>query len=197
MRILVIVFFSTFILSAQKNITDATGLKVGEEAPLFSAIGADSSVYSLQTILKDGPVVLIFYRGFWCPYCNRHLGNFQDSLTFIQDLGANVIAVSPEKPEYLQKMADKSGARFTLLYDDEYKISNAYNVSFLPDKRTVLKYNTFLNANFKESHSNGSDMLPIPATFIISEKGIIIWRQFDPDYKKRSSVRDIINVLSE
>jgi peroxiredoxin len=119
----------------------------------------------------------------------------QDSLQLIYDKGASVIAISPEKPEYLQKMEDKTGAKFTLLYDEGYKISDAYGVTFRPDSGTILLYNTVLGAKLKETHSDDTQRLPIPATYIINKEGFIIWRQFDPDYKNRSSVSDIINAI--
>jgi peroxiredoxin len=179
----------------KRRAEDAKGLTVGTKAPTFSAIDADNTEFKLSKALKKGPVVLIFYRGFWCPVCNKHLSTIQDSLSLLTDKGATVIAVSPEKPEYLDKMKQKTGARFRLLYDDAYKIADAYDVTFTPPAATLFMYNTVLNAHLKESHSDDSQRLPIPATYIINKKGIIVWRQFDPDYHKRSTVKDIIENL--
>jgi len=168
------------------------GLEVGQTINNFEAIDQDGKLFKLDETLKKRPVVIIFYRGFWCPYCNKHLKNLQDSLSQIEEKGATVIAISPEKPEYLDKMAEKTGAKFTLLYDEGYKISDAFNVTFRPDSGTLVLYNTVLRANLKESHSDDSQRLPIPATFIIGQDSKIVWRQFDPDYKKRSMVKDIL-----
>ena len=178
-----------------KDASEAKGLAVGTKAPLFSTIDADSSTFKLAEALKIGPIVIIFYRGHWCPVCNKHLSQIQDSLSLIMEKGATVIAVSPEKPEYLEKMEEKTGAKFRLLYDKDYKISDAYDVTFLPDTKQIVLYNTMLNAKLKESHSEDRQRLPIPATYIIDSKGNIVWRQFDPDYKNRSTVKDIINNL--
>ncbi len=178
-----------------RPVEDAKGLNAGVKAPLFSALDADSNRFVLADALKKGPVVLIFYRGFWCPVCNRHLGQLQDSLKLIEDKGATVIAVSPEKPEYLDIMAEKTGAKFTLLYDEGYKIADAYDVTFKPTNLQIFEYNTFVGAKLKETHSDESERLPIPATFIIDQKGMIAWRQFNPDYKKRASVADILEAL--
>lgn len=174
---------------------DAKGLNVGLKAPLFSALDVDSSVFNLSDALASGPVVLIFYRGFWCPVCNKHLSQIQDSLKLITEKGVTVIAISPEKPEYLDKMAEKSGAKFTLLYDEGYKIADAYDVTFTPSNSTLLLYNTALGAKLKETHSDDSQRLPIPATYIIDKNGVIVWRQFDPNYKNRSTVKEIIENL--
>ena len=194
--LIVMIIFSLSNMKSQ-NIKDVKGLDVGAVAPVFQAYDADNGIFVLKDALKEGHVVLIFYRGFWCPVCNKHLGSLQDSLKMIEDKGAKVIAVSPEKPEYLNEMANKTGAEFTLLYDEGYKIANAYDVNFLPDMMNRLTYNIFLGANLKKTHSNESQRLPIPATYIVSSEGVIIWRQFDPDYHKRSSVRDILNALDK
>jgi peroxiredoxin len=197
--LITIVITSTVISYSQdkKGVNEANGLPVGVTAPIFNAIDADSNEFQLSEALKSGPVVLLFYRGFWCPICNKHLAQIQDSLKSITDRGATVIAISPEKPEYLEKMADKSGAKFKLLYDEGYKIADAYDVTFTPSSSTTLMYNTALGAKLKETHSDDSQRLPIPATYIIGSDGIIVWRQFDPNYKNRSNVDEILKNLPQ
>lgn len=180
---------------ADRSVEEARGIKVGTKAPMFKAIDADSNQFVLGEEIKKGPVVIIFYRGFWCPVCNKHLASMQDSLKLIEASGARVIAVSPEKPEYLDKMAEKTKAEFTLLYDEDYKIADAYDVTFAPSGMQIFTYNMALGAKLKKTHSDDSQRLPIPATYIVDEEGIIIWRQFDHDYKKRSSVKEIIEAL--
>ncbi|MFU8844327.1 MAG: peroxiredoxin-like family protein [Bacteroidales bacterium] len=183
--------------STDRKATDANGLAVGEKAPMFTALDSDSNLFSLRTALDQGPVLMIFYRGFWCPVCNKHLGDIQDSLKMIEEKGVRVIAVSPEKPEYLEVMEEKTGAEFTLLYDEGYKIADAYDVTFKPGAMTLFTYNTVLGAKMKETHSDDSQLLPIPATYLIDTEGRITWRQFDPDYKKRSTVADIIHAINQ
>jgi len=194
---IILLLISTLIACAQdkKGVNDAKGLPVGVKAPLINAIDADSLKFDMNEALRQGPVVVIFYRGFWCPVCNKHLKQIQDSLSLISNKGATVIAISPEKPEYLEKMEEKTGVKFRLLYDDGYKIANAYDVTFTPKKSELIIYNTALGANLKETHSDDSQRLPIPATYLISKDGKIAWRQFDPDYKNRSSVKDIIRAI--
>lgn len=180
-----------------RSAKEAEGLSAGTAAPVFNALDANNNTFSLETALEQGPVVLIFYRGFWCPVCNKHLSKIQDSLKLIEEKGAKVIAISPEKPEYLGKMEKKSGAEFTLLYDEGYKISDAYDVTFKPVKATLITYNTMLGAKLKKTHSDDSQRLPIPATYVIDKSGTITWRQFNPDYKKRSNVADILEALDK
>lgn len=181
----------------ERKAEDAKGLRVGTIAPAFTAIDADSNIFSLEEAKSKGPVVLIFYRGFWCPVCNEHLSNLQDSLQLIEKTGAKVIAISPEKPEYLDKMSAKSGATFTLLYDEGYKIADAYDVTFKPTSMQLFTYNVILGGKLKKTHSDDSQRLPIPATYVVNEEGVIIWRQFDPDYKSRASVSEILDALNQ
>jgi peroxiredoxin len=191
------VFFIMINLTAQtsRSIKEAHGLEVGQRAPGFSAKDADGNLFNLSEELKIGPVVLIFYRGQWCPVCNKHLSHIQENLEKIMEKGARVVAVSPEKPENLEKTADKTGVKFSLLYDEGYKIADAYDVTFLPGGATRSMYNSMLGANLKEAHSDDSQRLPIPATYVIHSDGKIVWRHFDPDYKKRATVVEIVNAL--
>lgn len=195
--ITILMMNSNLFSQTTRSADEAKGLATGQKAPLFSAIDAENELFNLSQALESGPVVLIFYRGHWCPVCNKHLSSIQDSLNQILDKGATVVAVSPEKPEYLEKMSKKTKAEFRLLYDEDYKISDAYDVTFTPDNRQLVLYNTVLNAKLKETHSDDSQRLPIPATYIISREGRIAWRQFDPDYKNRSAVKDILANLPE
>lgn len=178
-----------------RGVKEAQGLQVGQQAPEFTAQDAAGYQFEFSAALKKGPVVLIFYRGQWCPFCNKHLGEIQENLQQIMGKGATVVAVSPEKPEYLEKTALKTGIRFSLLYDEGYQIADAYDVTFKPGGLSLLIYNTVLGAKLKEAHSDDSQQLPIPATYVIDRKGLIVWRHFDPDYKKRSTVDDIISEL--
>lgn len=173
------------------------GLQVGDIAPLFHLENQDEEVVYLEDKLKEGPVVIVFYRGQWCPVCNRHLGRFQDSLSLINNLDASVIAISPEQPEYLYTMKENVDLEFDLLYDQGYFIASEFGLLFDPGDSLRNRYDKLLNANFKEAHQDERGLLPIPATFIIGQEGEILWRQFDPNYKKRSSVMEIIEVLRD
>lgn len=194
--ILIPLFVGTSLFSQNTRSVDmAKGLTVGSVAPEFSALDADSILFNLSEELKLQPVVVIFYRGHWCPVCNKHLAQIQDSLKLITDMGATVIAVSPQNPEYLEKMSHKTGAKFRLLYDEGYKIADAYDVTFSPEAKQLFVYNTVLNGKLKKTHSDDSQRLPIPATYIIDRSGVIVWRQFDANYKNRSSVKGILENL--
>jgi peroxiredoxin len=177
-----------------KSAKEADGLEVGATVENFTAQGTKGT-FKLSEELKKGPIVLIFYRGQWCPICNRHLSELQDSLKVIEAKGAQVIAVSPEKPEYLEKTKLKTNADFNLLFDENYTIANTFGVLFRPDSMSRVMYNTMLGAKLKEAHSDDSQQLPIPATYIIDKHGKVVWRHFDPNFKKRSTVKEILDNL--
>jgi len=189
-----ILLYTTTIMAQEtyKSVKEAKGLQIGDLVKDFSAIDLHDNKFLLSEALKNGPVVVIFYRGQWCPICNKHLKNLQDSLNLIYDKGATVVAISPEKSEFLKRTAEKTHASFALLYDDAYRISNQFDVTFRPDSMSRLMYNGMLGANLKEAQTDDSQQLPIPATFIIDKNSKIVWRHFDPDYKKRASVEDIV-----
>lgn len=179
-----------------KSVNQAKGLKVGATVADFIAKDIFDKTYTLSNALKNGSVVLIFIRGQWCPFCNKHLKKLQEQFSKIYEKGASVVVVTPEKSEFIKKTIEKTGAEFTILYDEDYKIAKTFDVLFLPNIMMRVMYNTVLGAKLKESHSDDSEQLPIPATFIISKEMKVAWRHFDPDYKKRSKIADILENLN-
>ncbi|MFT6922283.1 MAG: peroxiredoxin [Crocinitomicaceae bacterium] len=176
------------------QVEETRGLQVGDTVDLFTASDQNDSTFVLGDALENGAVVLIFYRGQWCPYCSRHLSNIQDNMEELRAKGATVIAVSPENQEHLQMSAEKNKVEFTLLFDQDYSIAKSFDVLFEPTSSQIKKYN-FIGADFQNAHSNETTLLPVPATFIINKKGVIVWRHFEHSYKERASVVDILDHL--
>ena len=169
-------------------------LQVGDIAPDFHGIDQANDLVNLRESLKSGPVVLIFFRGSWCYHCNKHISKFQDSLEYVLDKGASVIAVSPQTPEYNHKTIRKTGAAFSVIHDKGYHIMNAYYVSFTMDEETIQKYRRF-GRHIDRANANKDYILPVPATFIIGEDRIIRYIQYDPNYKNRSTVAEVLRNL--
>lgn len=187
-----IFLFCQQFLSAQEK---PEGLFINSKAPDFKANDQYGNEIRLKDILKDSLVVLVFYRGQWCPFCNRQLKRLEDSLSFIRSKGARLIAVTPEQPEFISKTIEKTKSTYPLLYDKDMKIMKSYAVSFEVDPKTVSRYK---NADIDLATANGQKdkvYLPIPAVYIISKEGTILYRYFDSDYKKRPSVKEIIDNL--
>ncbi|MBD3631314.1 peroxiredoxin-like family protein [Cyclobacterium sp.] len=170
-------------------------LSVGSVAPNFMGVDQNAQNINLNDLLNKGPVVLIFYRGQWCPICKKHLSKLQDELQTVLDRGASVIAVTPERQEYIQKTIVKTNITFPVIYDEGYKIMNAYGVSYKMKNTEAFIINTMLGASLKKANWDDSNTLPVPATYIIGIDGIIKYVHFNPDYKKRASVNEILKQL--
>lgn len=186
-------FIQQFLVAQEKP----EGLFINSKAPDFKAIDQYGKEIRLKDVWKDSVVVLIFYRGQWCPYCSKQLKKLEDSLQLIKEKGARLIAITPEKPEFISKTIEKTKASYPLIYDKDMKIMKAYAVAFEVDDRTVSRYK---NADIDLATANGQKekvYLPVPAVYIISKKeGTIIYRYFEFDYKKRVSVQEILNNLN-
>jgi peroxiredoxin len=169
----------------------AKGLQVNEKAPAFAAKDQYGEKIFLKDALKKGPVVLVFYRGQWCPYCNRQLKKLEDSLMFIKNKGATLIAVTPETPEYISKTIEKTKASYSVLFDEGMKIMKSYEVAFAVDSNMLEQYKTH-GIDLKRANGSNGANLPVPAVYVINPKGVIIYRHFDPDYRQRASVKEIL-----
>ncbi len=170
------------------------GLFLNSKAPDFKGKDQNGKDVRLKDLLKKGKVVLVFYRGEWCPYCNRNLKKLEDSLQLIIDKGATLIAVSPEQPESIAKTVEKTSAKYSILHDENLKIMKAYEVEFEVPENTLKRYR---NGGIKIDEVNGKNgnYLPIPATYIIDKEANITYRFFNQDYKKRPSVKEILENL--
>ena len=173
------------------------GLKPGDKAPNFSAKDADGNKVVLQEELENGNVVLIFYRGEWCPVCNRYLSNFQDSLSYIMATGAKVLAITPEKTSSALIIKEKVRATFTIIPDPSESIMKSYKVLFNVTDAYQQKIRNALAADIASNNDKKDARLPVPATFVINQDGIIVYRQFDLDYHKRASIIEILDNLPQ
>ncbi len=132
-RFLLISAIALFSLNAFAQ----SGLKTGAQAPLFTANDNRGKTLELKTLLKSHKaVVLLFYRGQWCPYCNKQIKELQDSLQFLTGKGAYVIGVTPETGENINKTIDKTHASFSIIQDKGYRIMKAYDVNYTVDDAT-------------------------------------------------------------
>ena len=178
-----------------KTVKESYGLSVGNKVTDFQGTDQEGNKIQLSELLKRGKVVVVFYRGQWCPFCMPHLKKLQDSLLEIKEKGASIVIVTPEKQENIQKTILKTSITIPIIYDENYKIMEIFDVAFVPGKGLRVVYNTMLRADLKHSQSDDSQTLPVPATFIIDTDSKIIWRHFDRDYKKRASIEEMLNQL--
>ena len=189
--LLITIAIVTFSFTANDK---PTGLNVGDIAPDFTAKNQDNNDVNLKELLKSGSVVLIFYRGEWCPYCNRQLKALEDSLALIRGKGANIIAISPEKLENINKTIEKTKVTYNVVTDENSQIMNAYKVAFELDGKTTEKYKGY-GINLIERNGSSGNTLPVPAVYIINKEGKITYRYFDVNYANRASVQEILKNL--
>ena len=171
------------------------GLKVGDRAPDFTLGNARGEKVRLSDLLKRGPVILTFYRGAWCPYCNLQLKQLRESLPHFQRHGAQLVAVTPQLPDKSLEQVQKDGYPFEILSDLDSQVMRAYNLYFeiSPELSDVYKRNFELD--LASYNGEGRYVLPVPGTFIIDTRGIIRGAFADTDYRKRMEPADILNVI--
>jgi len=170
------------------------GLKVGEKAPDFTLPNAFGKKVSLYSELKKGPVVLVFYRGAWCPYCNLHLRTLKLAQPEFRKYSAQLIAVTPQKPERSAGQIKKSAYTFEVLSDLDSKVMKDYRLYFElePDlNKLYIKHGLDVAA----FNGPGRTVLPIPGSFVIDRKGIVRAMHADTDYQKRMEPADMVNAL--
>jgi peroxiredoxin len=177
------------------NLFAQTGLKSGEPAPKFSAVDNSGKTISLKILLKSHKaVVLFFYRGQWCPYCNKQIKELQDSLQLLTGKDAYVVGVTPETRENINKTIDKTHASFSIIQDKGYTIMKAYQVNYTVDAELLGKLKNY-GVDLEKNNGNTDHVLPVPATYVINQSGKITYVHFDKDYTKRASVKSIMAVL--
>ena len=182
---------SCFALLISTQLFAQEPLKIGAKAPLFSLKDNAGKQVDLKKILKENKsVVLFFYRGQWCPHCNKHIKNLQDSLQLLAAKGAYVIGISPETAAGIDKTIKKTKASFSIISDKDYNVMKAYKVNYVMEPGLAERYK---KGGLDVALANGQTdyVLPVPATYIIDKSGKIKYVFFDKDYKKRPSVKNL------
>jgi peroxiredoxin len=171
------------------------GLAKGDQAPNFKARTQRGDSINLTAILNKQPVVLMFYRGQWCPVCNKYLERINDSVDLIRKAGAKILAITPETAPNAAKMRQKTNTSLTIIPDTSQSIMDDYQVGFDVSGAYARKIENGFDVSIASNNGDQKARLPIPATYIINKKGKITWRFFNPNYKKRASVRSILKAL--
>ncbi|CAN5128109.1 hypothetical protein BH09BAC1_BH09BAC1_19520 [soil metagenome] len=173
------------------------GLKVGESAPIFKANDHKGNEVFLPDLFKKNPVVLVFYRGAWCPACNRYLTSLQDSLKYIENAGATLVAISPEINEKAIETVEKTKATFSVIPDPNGYIMSAFKLDFHVAQGYQQKINDKLGADIATSNGTQDARLPVPAVYIVGTDGKIKYAYFNPDYHQRATVAEIVAELNK
>jgi peroxiredoxin len=170
-------------------------LNLGDSAPDFVLKNALGESVGLYEYLKKGPVVLTWYRGGWCPYCNLTLKALQDELPQYKEQGATLIALTPEIPDNSLSTAEKHDLKFEVLSDVGNDIAKKYGIVFKLTDEVAKIY----NANFNLNDYNGDDTneLPLAATYIINQEGKIVYAFLDEDYRNRAEPTELTKKLKD
>lgn len=162
---------------------DARPLLPGMTAPAFEVTAADGSTVSFTPGEAEKPIVLTFYRGGWCPYCNMHLFELRDAEAELSEMGFEVWFVSMDKPEVLAPSLSEE-VSYTLLSDTSAELTRAFGIAFQVDDKTVSAYQGY-GIDLEEVSGETHHILPVPSTFIIGTDGTIHFQYTNTDYKVR------------
>ncbi len=173
------------------------GLPVGARAPDFTLPNAFGDEVRLAEILAQGPVVLTFYRGAWCPYCNLQLRTLQQALPQLEAHGARLIAVTPQVPDQSRKQLEADGYPFEILSDLDDQVMQAYDLYFEVPADLSAVYQNRLDLDLADYNGPGRYVLPVPATFVIDTDGVIRAAFADVDYRQRMEPTAIVSALAK
>ena len=188
---------STLMADTQQMVQSAVAeqaLGVGQRAPSFALPNAIDKAVASDALLRRGPLVISFYRGAWCPYCNLELRALQDALPRIHELGAELVAISPNLPDKSLTSIEKHGLTYEILTDAQNRIARRYGLVITLSEEIRPLYRQI---GFDIPGHNGDDSweLPMPATYVVAPDGEIVFRFVSADYTRRAEPADIIAAL--
>lgn len=187
--------FAGQIDQARKFRIPELGLRVGASAPNFSLPDATGATVELNRLMANGPVVLTFYRGGWCPYCNIQLRAYQGILNELKKLGASLVAVSPETPDNSLDTRQREELEFHVLSDNGNVVAKQFGLVFPVSAEVRLLFEGW-DINLENHNGIEGGEIPVPATYIIDEAATIIFGKPDVDYRTRVEPKEILRALS-
>jgi peroxiredoxin len=180
------------VVRVQQNGGGESAPRPGEPMPPFVLPDESGRLVTLPSLLEQGPVVVMFFRGHWCPYCRLNVRAVIKAYDRIKALGANIVAIMPETQEYAAKFKAEAGAPFSVLtdLDNGYALSLNLAIWLGAEIERLLHY-----LDMRGFHGNDGWVLPIPATFVVGRDGIVKARFVDPDFRRRMAIDDLISAL--
>jgi len=168
--------------------------KVGDKAPAFLLKDPEGNIVSSKELLANGPLIVTFYRGVWCPYCNMELQALQAALPEFQKLGASLVAISPQTAPNSRKSAKQNNLSFPILSDTKGEVGTAFGLKFkLPDYLVEL-YKGLKN-DLPTINDDPGWTLPMPARYVIGPDSTILYSEVNPDYTIRPEPSDMFAAL--
>jgi peroxiredoxin len=171
-------------------------LKVGAKAPLFVLPDTEGKTVSAAELLKQGPIVITFYRGFWCPFCNADLQALEAAADRIRGLGATLVAISPQTPANSRMSLQENKLSFPILSDKNCELANQFGIRWIPSEALEGVYRNF-GTDVGAFNGDGSWALPMPARYVIATDGTIAYAKINPNYTHRPEPGDVCPVLEK
>lgn len=169
--------------------------KSGDRAPQFALENAHGTTVSSAQLLRKGPLVVSFYRGKWCPYCNAEVDALAQAYPEIKALGAELVVLSPELAEYSKAMSDEHKIPFDILVDRHNAVAEEFGVGYVFPQYLRDLYSNVLGNTLEKFNGDETYKLPIPSRFIIDEGGFVRHAYADPDYRFRAEPSETIDAL--
>jgi peroxiredoxin len=170
-------------------------LKVGDRAPEFTLPDVNGKPVSSADLLQQGPLIVTFLRGRWCPFCCATVEAWQEHIAEVKAKGANLVAISPMTSKQGDFMRDQHKLMFPILSDSGNQVAAQFGVGYtVPDYQQELFKTVFVNLPF--INGDESWTLPLPATFVIAANGLVTFAFADPDYTLRAEPADVFHALA-
>ena len=169
-------------------------LQVGAKVDNFTLANHSGESIELNDLLNKGPVIISFYRGGWCPYCNLELKALNDYLAQFKTQSAQLIAISPQLPDETLSTTQKNELEFDVLSDVSNRVAEQFGLLFTLDERIQALYTQF-GIDFEHYYGDKSFKLPLPATYVINQEGVITYAFLNEDYTLRAEPIDIMAAL--
>lgn len=172
----------------------ADAISVGDIAPDFALPAEKGGSHSLTDALAAGPVVVQFFRGSWCPFCNIQLGALEEIIPALHDRGAQLLAITPELPEVAEGGLSDRRPSFRILHDAGNRVAKDYGIAFRLNDH-LERLHAALGSELDRLNGDAERTLPVPATFVVARDRRIVWRFLDTDYRNRAEPADILAAL--
>lgn len=170
-------------------------VKAGEKAPEFTLPNVDGTPMASRQLLAKGPLVVTFYRGVWCPYCNFDLQALEEARSEIEARGASLLAVSMQNSASSRKSQHDNHLGFPILTDFKGEVANLFGLRWTLSEEMVAFYRDLAGIDLTQINGEDSWTLPMPARYVIGQDGLVAYAEINPDYTKRPEPSDLFPVL--
>lgn len=183
-------------LQIAKDATATKPLEKGQKIPDAKLSGPDGKLVALSSLHRDKPLVIVFFRGGWCPICTRHTQELMKVYPDLKAKGFEMVGVSPDSVESSKANVDKTSISFPIYSDPDLNAIRAFGLAFKVDDATVTKYKGF-GIDLEKASGRDHHALPVPAIYVVGTDGVITFAHSDADYRKRLDTKDLLKALEK